>query len=297
MIAGVPLFFVAYKGIFMINISMLIIFGIVQGLNYPGDFLTWAISVSVLFLFILMIFGISYFLHRNISSIFFESKRIKRSNKRLLKEAKESKSLIKKMNYDSIYSLAIIAESHDDFTGNHLQRVGELSKRLAGVLPSKIYDDNQIDKVQFVESIELASMLHDIGKIDIPMDILKKNGPLTDSERKVVQTHAMMGYEILTNISSLYENSEVMDLAKEIAKYHHENWDGTGYPTRLSQKEIPLSARIVSITDYYDALSQDRPYRKAIKQDIVLKMLKDNAGVKFDPEIVKIFCEKIKRSK
>jgi len=213
--------------------------------------------------------------------------------KSLNKTSLKPKVKLKKLNYDSIYSLAIVAESHDDFTGKHLQRVGTLSKNLAKKLPKKMYDDNKINKAKFIENIELASTLHDIGKIDIPMRILKKNGPLTDKERQIMQKHSIKGYEILTNISSLYDNNEIITLAKEIARYHHENWDGSGYPDGLSKFQIPFSARIVTITDYYDAITQDRPYRKALDKTVVKQMLIENSGIKFDPEILEIFCSQI----
>lgn len=292
MLAGVPLFFVAYVGTFMINMGFVILFAIVQYFEYSSEVSTWISSVSIMLLYVLLIFFISHFLHKSISSIFFESVEIKKDNKKLKKNVAKSEKMIKKLNYDSIYSLAIIAESHDDFTGKHLQRVGCLSKELAENIPEDVYRENKLNKKEFVENIELASTLHDIGKIDIPMKILKKKGPLTIRERKIIETHSLKGYDILTNISALYENNKVMDMAKQIAKYHHENWDGSGYPKGLKEKEIPLSARIVSMTDYYDALTQDRPYRKALDEDVVLKMMKDNSAVKFDPELLKIFYEK-----
>lgn len=292
MLAGVPLFFVAYVGTFMINMGFVILFAIVQYFEYSSEISTWISSVSIMLLYVLLIFSISHFLHKSISSIFFESVEIKKDNKKLKKNVAKSEKMIKKLNYDSIYSLAIIAESHDDFTGKHLQRVGCLSKELAENIPEDVYRENKLNKKEFVENIELASTLHDIGKIDIPMKILKKKGPLTIRERKIIETHSLKGYDILTNISALYENNKVMDMAKQIAKYHHENWDGSGYPKGLKDKEIPLSARIVSMTDYYDALTQDRPYRKALDEDVVLKMMKDNSAVKFDPELLKIFYEK-----
>lgn len=293
LLSGMLLFFVAYIGTFMINLVFVIVFSVVQYINYSDDMVTWLLSVSILLAYVLMIFIISYFLHKNISSIFFETDKIKKDNKKLKQNVIKSECLIKKLNYDSIYSLAIIAESHDDFTGKHLQRVGELSKNLAEKLPKEFYDADKINKSIFIENIELASTLHDLGKIDIPMRILKKRGPLTDKERKVIQTHSIKGFEILTNISSLYDNNEIMTLAKEIARYHHENWDGSGYPDKISQLKIPLSARIVSITDYYDALTQDRPYRKALDKTVVKQMLIDNCGVKFDPTILEIFCSQI----
>ncbi len=293
MFSGVPLFFVAYIGTFMINIFFVIAFGVVQYINYSDDLLTWSTMVAILLVYVLFVFVISYFLHKNFSSIFFETNKIKKDNKVLKQNVIKSEGLIKKLNYDSIYSLAIIAESHDDFTGKHLQRVGELSKSLAEKLPKEFYERNKINKAIFIGNIELASTLHDIGKIDLPMRILKKRGPLTDKERKVIQTHSIKGFEILTNISSLYDNNEIMILAKEIARSHHENWDGSGYPDKISQLKIPLSARIVSITDYYDALTQDRPYRKALDKTVVKQMLIDNCGIKFDPAILEVFCSQI----
>lgn len=288
---GLPIFFVAYKGIFMFNVSFVALFGIVQYFNYPNDALNVVISVEMLLGFVIAVFLISYMLHKNMSGIFCESEKIEKDNTQLKQSVDKSVGEIQKLNHDSIYSLAIIAESHDDFTGGHLERVGMLSKRLASMLPDETFLESGTDKKLLLENIELASTLHDIGKIDIPVDILKKNGKLTPEERTTMETHSIKGYEILANIAELHNNNKTILLAKDIAKYHHENWDGTGYPKGLKKTNIPLSARIVSITDFYDALTQDRPYRKAVDKKIVKQMMIDRSGIKFDPKIFDIFCK------
>jgi len=230
MLIGMPLFFVAYKGIFMVNICFLIAFGAVQYFNYSNDITTYIVAVNMLNGFILLDFGISYMLHKNMTSLIFETEKIESNNTQLKESVDNSVGEIQKLNHDTIYSLAILAESHDDFTGGHLERVGTLSKMLTSLLPDDSFTKNGIDKKLLIENIELASMLHDIGKIDIPVNILQKNGKLTPEERTIIETHSLKGYEILANIAALHHNNETILLAKDIAKYHHENWDGTGYP-------------------------------------------------------------------
>jgi len=290
---GLPIFFVAYRGIFMFNMTFVVLLAVVQYFNYPDDLLSIIISVGMLLGFVLAVFLISYLLHKNMHSIFCESEQIEKDNTHLKESVDKSVGEIQKLNHDSIYSLAIIAESHDDFTGGHLERVGTLSKKLAHLLPNDSFIDCGMDKKELLDNIELASTLHDIGKIDIPVKILKKNGKLTPEERTIIETHSIKGYQILANIAELHHNNKTILLAKDIAKYHHENWDGSGYPEGLKGTNIPLSARIVGITDFYDALTQDRPYRKAVDKKIVKQMMIDRSAIKFDPKILDIFITSV----
>jgi HD-GYP domain-containing protein (c-di-GMP phosphodiesterase class II) len=127
-------------------------------------------------------------------------------------------------------------------------------------------------------------MLHDIGKIGIPDAILNKPTKLEDNEWEVMKQHTIIGYKILSTV-----DNPLFKMASNIALYHHENWDGSGYPKGLKGEEIPLEARIVALVDVYDALSTDRVYRKAWSEEKVLKYIKELNGKKFDPNIVEIF--------
>lgn len=171
--------------------------------------------------------------------------------------------------------LARAAEFRDDDTGRHLRRVGELSAALAAGmgLPS-----------QQVEILHRAAPLHDVGKIGIPDAILRKPGPLDPAEEEVMRTHPLLGARILEG-----GRTPLIRSAEAIALSHHERWDGRGYPWRVAGNEIPLPARIVSLVDFYDALTHDRPYRRAWDPARVLELIREESGARFDPAVVRAF--------
>ena len=135
-------------------------------------------------------------------------------------------------------------------------------------------------------NIQRGALLHDIGKIGVPDTILKNSGPLSQKERRIMETHTQLGHDMLWDIDYLRP-------AIDIPYYHHENWDGSGYPHGLKGKEIPLAARLFAIVDVWDALRSDRVYRKAYPDDKVLKILKSDRGIKYDPELLDIFIKLI----
>ncbi|GAE88161.1 hypothetical membrane associated protein [Acetivibrio straminisolvens JCM 21531] len=130
--------------------------------------------------------------------------------------------------------------------------------------------------------LKIAALLHDIGKVEIPESILNKTEPLTPSEIKSLRRHPMYSVDILEPLSSI-------EMLIDSIKYHHERYDGKGYPTGKKGKEIPLEARILCVADAFDAMLSDRPYRRGMKMDEVLAELKNNSGTQFDPETVKAF--------
>lgn len=196
---------------------------------------------------------------------------------------------IENANRITIFSLANLAESRDKFTGDHIERVGSLCLSLSKALNADYYSENDIDKATFLQSIELASTLHDIGKVSIPEHILMKPGKLTDAEMVVMRKHTNYGYETLMNIHNRYEKNDFVNMGIDICKYHHERWDGTGYPEGLSGQDIPLSARVVAVVDVYDALISERPYKKSFTVKESLEEITDNSGKMFDPTIVAAF--------
>jgi putative two-component system response regulator len=173
---------------------------------------------------------------------------------------------------DVIERLALAGEFRDDDTQEHARRIGELGSRLAAVL--------HLD-AQVVERFRLAGMLHDIGKIGVPDAILMKPGRLTPYERQQMQMHAEIGGRILTG-----SRCDLLRLAEEIARSHHERWDGTGYPGRLAGEAIPLSGRIVAVADIFDALTHTRPYKEAWSVDAALVEIVGLSGQHFDPRVV-----------
>ncbi|AEH22229.1 response regulator receiver modulated metal dependent phosphohydrolase [Thermodesulfobacterium geofontis OPF15] len=184
---------------------------------------------------------------------------------------------IKDLSLEIIYRLAKAAEFKDEYTGFHIQRIGFYSTKIAEHLG--------LSKEQ-VELIKYSSPLHDIGKLRIPDHILLKPGPLTKDEWEIMKTHTIMGAKILEGSKIKY-----LKAAEKIALLHHEKWDGTGYPYGLKGKKIPLFARIVSIADVFDALTSDRPYRKAFSVEEAFEIIKNESGKHFDPELVEIFLK------
>jgi putative two-component system response regulator len=184
---------------------------------------------------------------------------------------------IKDLSLEIIYRLAKAAEFKDEYTGFHIQRIGFYSTKIAEHLG--------LSKEQ-IELIKYSSPLHDIGKLRIPDHILLKPGPLSKEEWEIMKTHTVMGAKILEGSKIKY-----LKAAEKIALLHHEKWDGTGYPYGLKGKKIPLFARIVSIVDVFDALTSDRPYRKAFSVEEAFEIIKNESGKHFDPELVEVFLK------
>lgn len=184
---------------------------------------------------------------------------------------------IKDLSLEVIYRLAKAAEFRDIFTGYHIQRVSFYSTKIAEHLG--------LNKEE-IELIKYSSPLHDIGKLKIPDSILLKPGPLTKEEWEIMKTHTIIGAKILEGSKIKY-----LKAAEKIALLHHEKWDGTGYPFGLKGKKIPLLARIVSLADVFDALTSDRPYRKAFSIEEAFEIIKNESGKHFDPELVELFLK------
>ena len=180
---------------------------------------------------------------------------------------------------DTLFRLARAGEFRDSDTGNHILRIARYSRLIAeGLgLPKEI-----------CENIELASPMHDVGKIGIPDHILLKNGPLSETEWNIMRRHTTIGHEILSGSDSKY-----MQLGATIALNHHEKYDGTGYPNRLKGNEIPIEARIVAVADVFDALTAVRPYKESWSIEAAAQFLIDSANRHFDPECVDVFSNEI----
>jgi len=186
---------------------------------------------------------------------------------------------LEEANDSLLHCLAVAGELRDDNTGKHVIRVGQYSKVIAQGcgLPMSI-----------VNMIEKAAPLHDIGKIGVSDNILLKPGKLTSEERQTMNTHALQGVHILEN-----NRTHLMDVARSIIATHHEKWDGTGYPSKLAGEAIPIEGRIVAIADVFDALTSDRPYKKAWTVDAAVEYLKQEAGKSFEPRLIDVFVENL----
>jgi putative two-component system response regulator len=186
-----------------------------------------------------------------------------------------------------IYGLAKLAESRDNDTGDHLARIQLYVTILAKSLRKH---HPEIDD-EFIKNLTLASSLHDIGKVGVPDAILLKQGRLTSAERGIMELHTVIGGDCLSSIQSQLGGNDFLEMAREIAYYHHERWDGTGYPRGRKEETIPLCARIVSVADVYDALRTKRPYKQPIPHLESRGIILGGTGTQFDPEVVNAFLE------
>lgn len=182
---------------------------------------------------------------------------------------------LKETQIDLIQRLGRAAEYKDNETGMHVQRMS----RYAYVLAVAAGIDEQT-----ANELLLAAQMHDLGKIAIPDNILLKPGCLDETEFKQMKAHAQIGADILSN-----PQSQLVALARSIAITHHEKWDGSGYPKGLRQKEIPLEGRIAAIADVFDALTSERPYKKAWSVEDAVQLLQEESGKHFDPDLVELF--------
>ncbi len=188
----------------------------------------------------------------------------------------------------AVFTLAKVAESRDHETGAHLLRLREYAHLLAEELARNSPYFAQIDE-KFRSDLYRSTPLHDIGKVSIPDGILLKPGPLTDEEFELMKRHTVNGANILTEAVVQLDGGGFLAMAAAIARFHHERWDGTGYPAGLVGKEIPLPARIASVADVYDALTATRLYKPAWTPRRARRAIEEGAGTQFDPVIVEAF--------
>lgn len=198
---------------------------------------------------------------------------------------------ITRMQNEVITGIANLIESRDGSTGLHVRNTQNYVRALVKELRKRgMYPD--ILTAEYEANTINASVLHDIGKIKIPDAILQKPGRLDDEEYTVMKTHAALGGEIIDDIIANVEDEKYMEIARQIARHHHERWDGNGYPDHLAGEDIPLCARIMAIADVFDALYQERCYKPPIRPiSKVFKILEENSGSQFDPNLMKVFLE------
>ncbi len=194
-----------------------------------------------------------------------------------MREVVETQRKLRAAHQETIHCLVLAAEFKDKDTADHIQRMSQFSALIARRLNMTPSD---------VELILLASPMHDIGKIGVPEEILLKPGRLDDSEWDVMKKHTVIGANILEKSAS-----PLLNTGKIIALSHHEKWDGAGYPQGYRGEDIPIQGRICAIADVFDALTSERPYKEAFPNDVALDILKEGAGLHFDPNLVKVFSE------
>ena len=188
----------------------------------------------------------------------------------------------------TIFALAKLAEARDDDTGRHIERVQVFSRVLAdGVLAQGRHVD--VLTASYVETLEQTASLHDIGKVAIPDAILLKRGKLTADEFTEMKRHSLLGASTLAAVLERHPDNQFLRMGVEVARSHHEKWDGSGYPDGLSGVSIPMSARIVAVADVYDALTSNRYYRAALPHGEACRMIGADRGKHFDPDVVDAF--------
>ena len=182
---------------------------------------------------------------------------------------KDSRAALKSLTDQVLESLAHTIDAKDSYTNGHSERVAIYSRMLARKLGLSKEDQ---------QKIYYMGLLHDIGKIGIPKEIINKESKLTDEEYQLIQSHSLNGYKILEDIRSL------PDLALG-ARWHHEKYDGKGYPDHKAGEEIPFLVRIIAVADSYDAMTSTRSYREFLPQDVVREEIRKNSGKQFDPVV------------
>jgi len=207
-------------------------------------------------------------------------------NIRLQELVKEQVREITNAQMAIIFAMARMAESRDDETGKHSERVRRycvsLARGLQSTHPDLITDE-------YIDLIYNTSPLHDIGKVATPDFILQKPGKLTPDEFTVMKQHTILGAQTLEAVREQYPNNDFINMGIAIARWHHERWDGSGYPDGLKGASIPLSARIMAVADVYDALRSWRRYKSAYSHAASCDMIKDECGSHFDPQVVEVF--------
>jgi ribonuclease P protein subunit RPR2 len=200
--------------------------------------------------------------------------------RRLLEVERGQRALLQGAYRETVTALASALESKDTVTGAHSQRVQRYAIELAGGLDPALLEE---------ESVEYGFLLHDVGKIGIPDKILMKKGSLSSSERRLLETHTVLGEQLLSGVALLQGQG------LQIVRHHHERWDGRGYPDKLGEAEIPLGARVFAVADALDAMTSDRPYRRARSWEAATAEIVSGEGQQFDPSVVQAFHERSSR--
>jgi HD-GYP domain-containing protein (c-di-GMP phosphodiesterase class II) len=193
----------------------------------------------------------------------------------------------KRLFLHTTIALAAAIEAKDRYTHGHTARVTNISLEIAKKIKQK---NKKIFDEKFLEHIRIAAHLHDIGKIGIPESILNKDGPLNNDEQKRIKEHPIIGVTILQPIKELQD-------ALLGVKYHHERYDGSGYPEGLKGKSIPIIASIISVADTFDAMTTDRPYRRGLSKDEAAREIEKVSGKQLDPQITSAFIELYREGK
>ena len=197
---------------------------------------------------------------------------------------------LSKYHNEMVTGFSTLVESKDGSTGGHIRRTTAYVNLLAKELSNRgLYKD--ILTKDYIENLCKAAPMHDIGKIGVPDVVLQKPGRLNEEEYEIIKKHAPEGGRIINETFFHLGNKEYSEIAFQVANYHHEKWNGKGYPEGLSQKDIPLCARIMTVADVFDAVSEKRCYRDAMPLDKCFEIIKNGSGQDFDPVVAEVFLD------
>ena len=205
----------------------------------------------------------------------------------------ESNQSFEEARAATILGLAKLAEYRDNETGAHIERMREYVRILAMELSSHPKYQSYITN-NYINDLYESSILHDIGKVAVPDRILRKPGKLTILEYEVIKTHTTLGGDALKEVAARVRGQSFLSIATEIAYHHHERWDGNGYPSGLKGEEIPLSARITALADFFDAVTSKRIYKPAFSLERTRTLILEGKGCQFDPDLVDAFLMRIR---
>ena len=189
-----------------------------------------------------------------------------------------------------VMGFANLIENRDDNTGGHIKRTSKYVELIAEELRNQGQYTEVLTK-DYVDNLVKAAPMHDIGKISVPDSILQKPGKLTNEEFNLMKLHAENGGKIIQKSFQHLGNEEFLEMSYQVARFHHEKWNGKGYPEGLKRKDIPLCARIMAVADVFDAVSEKRCYREAMPLEKCFEIIENGSGQDFDPIIVEVFLE------
>ncbi len=261
--------------------SRLLVHQPVSGLSSAVDSVTGGLLAQMVATGVLVVsvsgVAIGWLMHRNTRDMAAWNRDLEHRVRARTEDVRRSREAI-------VLALAKITEYRDNETGMHVERIGEYSR----VLGEELRRRRGLD-AEWVDQLHIASTLHDIGKVAVPDGVLKKPGKLTEDEFEQIQRHPSVGADTLIAVHRELEHDPMVAMAVEICLYHHERWDGGGYPVGLSGEDIPLSARIVAVVDVFDALLSPRVYKPAMPREKAVGIIRESAGSHFDPDVVDAF--------
>ncbi len=204
---------------------------------------------------------------------------------------------VSKIQESVIVGMANLIESRDGSTGKHVKNTQTYVRMILEELKKRNMFPDELTE-EFIEDVCKAAPLHDVGKIKVPDAVLQKPGRLTEEEYELMKLHTTYSRKIIRMIISDVEDEHYVQIAQDIAMYHHERWDGTGYPTGLAGDAIPLAARIMSVADVFDALYEERCYKPPIRPiERIMQIMSEGRGTQFDPDIIDVFVDMLPQLK